>query len=327
MVAAPNPTGLTAGQRHPVGQSGSAGQMVRVDEPVFAPAELVTDAPVPAAARAVVAFADDGDNAGETGIAGDVVAFVGASGGVGVSVISALASSHCAGEGMDCALVDGDFEGGGLDVLLGLENDKGLRFSTLNTPLGRVDGHALVAQLPRWHGIPVLASDPWNGAKPEWWETSAALAGLASVSDLVIVDAGRGRLLSQLPDAANMGKVVVAELSVLGLIRAKSLIAHFVSASGRDDGGGVLAVVGAEPRGTSHGRGVVDVGEASSFLGREVIGPLSADARRASDILEGLGIAGINRSERPVLNRLCARLAGDGGHGSGKSGRKGGGRT
>lgn len=312
-----NPIGLEVGQRRHVGRDGPATQMVKVSRPGFAPRELVATGSRVVAPQPETGFTAPHEDEGVTGFAGNTVAFVGASGGVGVSVISSLVALQCVDEGWDCALVDGDFDGGGLDVLLGLENDKGLRFSTLNAPLGRVDGHAISARLPRWRGIPVLASDPWNGTRPEWWETSAALTGLAEVNDIVILDAGRGHLLTQLPGSQGMDKVIVTELSVLGLIRAKSLLSHYSSAKERDDGSGVLAVLGVQPRGTSHGRGVVNVGEAASFLGREVLGPLAPDAHRASDILEGMGVRGVGRAERPVLKKLCACLS---------KGRKGGGR-
>lgn len=310
--------GLEVGEARHIGRDGPSTQMVRVSRSGLAPGGVAAPGSKLVSPPPKGEFAAPREEAGMIDYVGNTVAFVGASGGVGVSVISALVSLQCINEGLDCALVDGDFDGGGLDVLLGLENDKGLRFSTLNAPLGRVDGHALSARLPHWRGIPVLASDPWNGVRPEWWETSAALTGLAEVNDIVILDAGRGRLLSQLPSSQGMGKVIVTELSVLGLIRAKSLLSRYSSAKAYDDESGVLAVLGVQPRGTSHGRGVVSVGEASSFLGREVLGPLASDAHRASDILEGIGVRDIGRAERPVLKKLYARL---------NQGRKGGRRS
>lgn len=152
--------------------------------------------------------------------------FLSASGGVGLSALCSLTALQFADQGRRTALVDADFGGGGLDILLGLENDKGLRFGTLNAPLGKIDGDVLCKRLPHWEGMPVLAFDSWNSEVPEWWEVKAVMAALersASV-DMVLVDGARGQVIDMVPDLRAAPVVIVSELSVLGLARAKALL-------------------------------------------------------------------------------------------------------
>lgn len=64
--------------------------------------------------------------------------------------------------GLKCVLVDADLQGGGLDVLLGVENEDGSRLGEISAPLGTIDGKALLRELPVWDGVPLLSCDPQN---------------------------------------------------------------------------------------------------------------------------------------------------------------------
>lgn len=133
-----------------------------------------------------------------------IVEFDSASGGCGLSVTAACYALTLASAGLRCALVDLDFDGGGLDVTLGLEGEHGLRWSGIDAPLGRIDGDALVRELIDWNGIVVLPADPWNKGAPSWWHITAALGALCEVCDVVIVDSGRISLPGRL-EAAGFG--------------------------------------------------------------------------------------------------------------------------
>ncbi|WEV69675.1 hypothetical protein OZX73_01970 [Bifidobacterium sp. ESL0775] len=283
------------------------------------------------------------------------VVFLSASGGVGLSVLCSLTALTLHDKGTSVALVDADFNAGGLDILLGLENDKGLRFGTLNAPLGRIDGEVLLRRLPQWEGVPVLAFDSWNSEIPEWWEVQAAMAALERSVDVLVVDGAHGRVLGMVPDLRQASVVVAVELSVLGLARAKALLSglsgsdrcldgqpiggnsrdpnDFAMSSARpslqslsrpsppsddwdfvmDDDDGLeagceaprlLAIVGIEPRGASHKRGVVSVHDAKEYLGRDVLGPLCPNNARTSDALEGLGLKAA-KADRAVMDELA----------------------
>ncbi len=46
-----------------------------------------------------------------------------------------------------------------MDILLGLEQDEGLRWSGIDAPLGMIDGPALIREMLQWDGCPVLSAD------------------------------------------------------------------------------------------------------------------------------------------------------------------------
>lgn len=122
----------------------------------------------------------------------DILVFGSASAGCGVSVTAACCARMLAQEGARCALVDVDFEAGGLDVTLGVEDAPGLRWNAMTTPLGRMDPEALMRELVDWDGVALLASGCRQMQVPPWWNVAAALDALAQCCDVVIVDAGRG---------------------------------------------------------------------------------------------------------------------------------------
>jgi hypothetical protein len=90
-----------------------------------------------------------------TVMTGVVVGVLGGSGGVGASSFAAVLA-HAA---QPAVLVDLDVTGGGVDVLLGIEDVPGARWSGLRLDGGRLDPHALAGGLPRWRSVPVLAVD------------------------------------------------------------------------------------------------------------------------------------------------------------------------
>lgn len=132
------------------------------------------------------------DNGGDSRQHADILVFGSANAGCGVSVTAACCARMLAQEGARCALVDVDFEAGGLDVTLGVEDAPGLRWNAITTPLGRMDPEALMRELVDWDGVALLASDCRQTQVPPWWNVAAALDALAQCCDVVIVDAGRG---------------------------------------------------------------------------------------------------------------------------------------
>lgn len=80
--------------------------------------------------------------------------------GVGASTLAAILARELNERGLKCVLVDADLQGGGLDVLLGVENEDGSRLGEISAPLGTIDGKALLRELPVWDGVPLLSCDP-----------------------------------------------------------------------------------------------------------------------------------------------------------------------
>lgn len=225
------------------------------------------------------------------------------SGGIGTSVLAAVLAEEFAGYGAGCALVDADFEAGGLDVLLGIENERGLRFSTLDAPLGRIDGDALNHELPRWDRVTVLSFDIWNAGAPEWWQAQAAVRALSESNQVVVVDAGRGAAIDRIGNLSCGVRVLAVELSVLGLARAR---ARLRAAAVDDD----LLLVGMCPRGGNRRQGVVGAVEAEDYLGAPVDFLIDEDRHMHDDVLSGLGIRVALRRNRRTVTRLAERVRG-----------------
>jgi hypothetical protein len=111
-----------------------------------------------------------------------VIGIVGGSGGVGASVFAAvLAATGGAG-----VLVDLDPIAGGLDVLLGIEDVAGARWSGLRLGGGHLDPRVLVDGLPRWSSVAVLSAD----ILPDGGAVSQVLAAACRAGP-VVVDLGR----------------------------------------------------------------------------------------------------------------------------------------
>lgn len=233
----------------------------------------------------------------------NTVVFSSASGGAGTSVFAAMVAWRLAQRKLQCALVDCDFAAGGIDVLLGIENEPGLRFQTVDIPLGKTEGAALNGELPQWERVGVLASQPWNGSDPEPWTVSAVLEALAQANDVVVVDIGAPSALHSLPMLRQCRQVVLAELTVLGLARARAARAMMIR-----QGESRPIMVGVVPRGLSRRGGVVDAHEASEYLHEELAGVVAPDRGLHGDVLEGLGIRAIGKSSRKAVDAVVGAI-------------------
>ncbi|MCI1219094.1 MAG: cobalamin biosynthesis protein CobQ [Bifidobacterium sp.] len=258
-------------------------------------------------------------------------------GGIGLSIFGAMLSWELRRREKTCAMVDADLHAGGLDVLLGIEGNEGLRFGSLDAPLGIVDGKSLDRDLPRWEDVGILACNPWNGNMPDWWEVQAAICALAEVNDVVVVDAADGAILDAVPALAQAWHVMAVELSVLGLGRAKAHMERFgmrgaadCEGAGRNDDGTSkvvhsiagqrvvnrntmdrkewLSIVGMRPHGLRGAAGSLSVDEAADYLSCDVIGPVRSSRRLRRSVLEGAGIQRIGRGSAGCVRLLAGRI-------------------
>lgn len=224
-----------------------------------------------------------------------------ASGGVGLSSLASLLARGFVGDGRPCVLVDADLDGGGLDVLLGVENDGGLRWRDLDVNAGIPDARSLTAALPRWDGVPVLALRRDEGDVPSAEDVVDVVLALAAVGG-VVVDVGRAargdvtRGLSSAVGVHGLTRLLAVELSVPGLARARGVLACMPHPPD--------AVVGMQPRGMKGSRGMVLVHQAAEYLGMEVLGPIPAHPGLCSDLLSGLGASSLPRQVRRALADL-----------------------
>lgn len=252
-----------------------------------------------------------------------ILAVSSASGGCGTSVFASLLASRISQTstpGLSVGLVDAGPDRGGLDVLLGMEADRGLRWSQIRAPMGSIDPESLVSELPDWDGVRILSADPWNGRFPDPWEVEAAFRALAQALDVLVVDCGTGsgilsvfRRMGSLSDSnrpVSLRCIDVVPLSVQAIACERALIARH-----RDHGARIAGLVATPPvgygmrrQGLSSSFGVTEL---CAYLQEPVIGLLRPDRHLAVSLAEGLGIVEVPRSSCAVLDE-CVRAAGIG---------------
>lgn len=118
---------------------------------------------------------------------GKIVAVIGVSGGLGASSLS-CAMSFAAVNRFKTALVDLCPESGGIDLLLGLENDAGLRWEDLTQVSGFIS--TLEDQLPQLCGVTVLSTGRKTGEIPNQNAIQSCISALQRSHDLLILDLG-----------------------------------------------------------------------------------------------------------------------------------------
>lgn len=122
---------------------------------------------------------------------GRVVCVVGSGGGAGASTFAATLAVVGASRSLRVLLVDADPTGGGLDVLLGIEDVPGVRWCDLAESRGRIGLDSLSGALPVAQGVGVLS---WGRSGPLTLPVEAMSAVLDAGGrgyDLVVVDTPR----------------------------------------------------------------------------------------------------------------------------------------
>jgi secretion/DNA translocation related CpaE-like protein len=138
-----------------------------------------------------------------------VVAMVPGSGGAGASVLAAALAVTAVRHGVRPLLVDADPLGGGLDVLLGWEEQAGLRWPDLAEASGAMSVDGLYSALPRSGNLVVLSWDRSDASAVPESAVAAVIDAGRRGSDLVVVD-----LPHRLDDAA-VRALQAADLALL----------------------------------------------------------------------------------------------------------------
>ncbi|MER7547413.1 septum site-determining protein Ssd [Spirillospora sp. NPDC127506] len=116
---------------------------------------------------------------------------VGARGGAGASVLATALGLAAAGQGLRTLLLDADPFGGGVDLMLGLEEHEGVRWHDLAERRGRLNTATLRETLPRSGDLSVLS---WRRGEPVPVSDEAVRALLDAAArgfDLVVADVPR----------------------------------------------------------------------------------------------------------------------------------------
>ena len=160
-----------------------------------------------------------------------IIAVVGGSGGVGASVLTAALGVRAAQAGLRPVCVDGDRLGGGLDVTLGIEQERGVRWPDLAGARGRIDGPELLRRLPAVDAVSVLSFDRARDVQLSAETVDEVLQALRVAADLVVVDLPRPdhEVFRALAPAAD-SIVLLAGSGIRDLAGASAIAAHVVRA-------------------------------------------------------------------------------------------------
>lgn len=138
-----------------------------------------------------------------------VLAVVGGRGGAGATTLAAALAVTGARAGHRVLLVDADPLGGGIDLVLGGEEQDGLRWPDLAGSRGRLPAASLRSALPRLHDLTVLSWDRGDAVAVSDEAVTAVLGAAGRSSDLVVVDLPRSL------DAAAAAAVAAADAVIL----------------------------------------------------------------------------------------------------------------
>jgi len=257
-----------------------------------------------AADRLIAAFAEPVRQAAGDG---PVVAVAGAGGGAGASILAGAIALTAAATRFrpDTILVDGDPLGGGLDLLLGVESEDGLRWPDLVIEDGRVAGATLRDALPSVApGLCVLACGrPAGDAPPEEIGPGAVHAVLEagrSAGNLVVCDISRerGPHADQMLDDADL-VVLIASARLRSIAAARAALARIR----RRNPNQALIVRGPAPGGL-RGR------EIAEALGLPLLAAVRAQSGLAGQ-LEHAGLAIPRGPLRTAADAVLTVLSGD----------------
>jgi len=152
--------------------------------------------------------------------AAQVVAVIGASGGLGVSSLTVALATRAAESGLRPAAVEIASCGGGLDLLFGAETQAGMTWDELRRAIGEIGD--LTAHLVTAERVSVLALGRPHGESPDDAALSAVLRSLERSHDLVVVDMGDGSRLAELGRRAVPLLVVGADVRSVAAARMRA---------------------------------------------------------------------------------------------------------
>lgn len=221
------------------------------------------------------------------------VGVLGGSGGAGATaLVAALAA--CA---QSSVVVDLDALGGGIDVVLGAEEQPGARWSGLHATGDRLDPAQLLEGLPRWGDIPVLACD--SAAVPDA-DACRSVLGAAREIGTTVVDLGRCSTPARdVALSACSAVVLVATADICRATAAAAMRTRLVE----DGYAAALTLVVRRQHAVVSARRIADV------LGLELTGTLDDDAGLRSGRDRGIDARRLNRGTRALARQLLSWVA------------------
>ncbi|WP_230685048.1 pilus assembly protein FlpE [Cellulomonas sp. JZ18] len=176
-----------------------------------------------------------------------VVGVVGAAGGVGASTFAALLARRTS-RTTSTVLVDLVRGGGGLDVVLGIEETRGARWPDLRGAGGDVRGEDVVGLLPRWGACAVLSADRERPDPVEAGVRVDVLHALSCTVGALVLDLDRGDVVDGHAPLPACDAVVVVARADLRCVAGVLALAPRLAAAGTGCG---VVVLGRPPGGLS----------------------------------------------------------------------------
>lgn len=220
----------------------------------------------------------------------EVVVVVGAGGGVGASTLAALIAQRRAGSSRtrqgspgSVVLVDLDQARGGVEVLLGIEAERGARWSDVAHVRGTLGPGDLDGVLPRWRGVDVLSAG--RGTRADAQAVAAVSVALVERYDTVVVDVPAHVLLADVGGADGPASLLLGARTDLLLVAGQDVrgVANALAVRPALDGGPSRLVLRRR-----RGARVAPL-EAAHLLDLALLAMLPADRRVADATERGLG--------------------------------------
>ncbi|XVQ10863.1 septum site-determining protein Ssd [Spirillospora sp. CA-255316] len=226
---------------------------------------------------------------------GTLVCVLGATGGIGASVFSAALGLTAAHGGLRTLLVDADPYGGGIDLVVGIEEQQGARWPDFAARSGRLSAVNLYEALPRLGDLSVLSCQRGTLTTVNSDAAPSLIDAAVRAFDLVIVDVPRyqgeiGRAALRAADTT----LVIVPAEVRATLAADTLVADL-----RDDSTDMKVIVRAP------GPGDVTPEVVADALGLPLAGLLARDRR----LTRALETGDLERAlRRGPLADLCDNL-------------------
>jgi secretion/DNA translocation related CpaE-like protein len=224
-----------------------------------------------------------------------VVAVIGGRGGGGATVFSVVLAQVAAQASGASLLVDADPWGGGIDLVLGVEQDSGLRWPDLAVQGGRLNYSALRDALPTRRGVSVLSLGR-RGAEVDAGALAAVVDAGSRAGTTVICDLPRQASVVAEAALAAADLVAVVCPADVRSCAATGAVAGWVA--------GVNPNVGLVVRGPAPGG--LRASEMATILGLPLLAAMRAEARLAAALEEG----GLQPGGRSPLVAAARRVLG-----------------
>ena len=227
------------------------------------------------------------------------VAIIPGAGGAGASLLSAGLAFHARQFFSDVVLVDLDENSAGLDVVLGIETQQGMRWQDFHSLTGSISGSDILRGLPSRDGVALLTHND-SEALPDKLLRDTIIQQLRSVAGLVIIDFPRFTNQISATEILKQCDVafVVTPSTVRGSASTKKGIAHISKHVTN-----VELVIRNLP-GTN-----LDALRIAQSLDVPLAGVVNSDPRIVEQIEQGFGVAGIHLGGfTRSMNALAQRL-------------------